>query len=96
VGFCRNSIESARIAKRRLPQLDGGWFLADGGIETVLIFQDGVELPEFAAFVLLQTPDGLDTLRRYYRPARRRLRGGRSDGSCWAAAPARIIGTWQR
>jgi homocysteine S-methyltransferase len=52
---------------KRLPQLDGGWFLTDGGIETVLIFQDGVELPEFAAFVLLETADGRDTLRRYYR-----------------------------
>ena len=54
-------------SKLRLPQLDGGWFLTDGGIETVLIYQDGVELPEFAAFVLLETPDGRDTLRRYYR-----------------------------
>lgn len=51
----------------RLPQLDGGWYLTDGGIETVLIYQDGVELPEFAAFVLLETADGRDILRRYYR-----------------------------
>jgi S-methylmethionine-dependent homocysteine/selenocysteine methylase len=54
-------------SKLRLPQLDGGWFLTDGGIETVLIYQDGVELPEFAAFVLLESADGRDTLRRYYR-----------------------------
>ncbi len=53
--------------KLRLPQLDGGWFLTDGGIETVLIYQDGVDLPEFAAFVLLETADGRDILRRYYR-----------------------------
>jgi len=51
----------------RLPQLDGGWFLTDGGIETVLIYQDGVELPEFAAFVLLESAAGRDILRRYYR-----------------------------
>lgn len=44
-----------------------GWFLTDGGIETVLIYQDGVELPEFAAFVLLETTDGRGILRRYYR-----------------------------
>src|SRR5678816_2875883 len=31
------------------------------------IYQDGVELPEFAAFVLLETADGRDILRRYYR-----------------------------
>ena len=51
----------------RLPQLDGGWYLTDGGIETVLIYQDGMDLPEFAAFVLLETADGRDVLRRYYR-----------------------------
>ncbi|MET0517842.1 MAG: homocysteine S-methyltransferase family protein [Burkholderiaceae bacterium] len=54
-------------AQRRLPQLDGGWFLTDGGIETVLIYQEGVALPEFAAFVLLETADGRDLLCRYYR-----------------------------
>ncbi|MEJ6023830.1 homocysteine S-methyltransferase family protein [Ramlibacter sp. PS4R-6] len=54
-------------ANASLPQLEGGWFLTDGGIETVLIYQDGVELPEFAAYVLMLTPEGRDTLRRYYR-----------------------------
>jgi len=54
-------------SRLRLPQLDGGWFLTDGGIETVLIYQDGVELPEFAAFVLVRTAEGRDILRRYYR-----------------------------
>ncbi len=54
-------------SKLHLPQLRGGWFLTDGGIETVLIYQDGVNLPEFAAFVLLETADGRDILRRYYR-----------------------------
>jgi hypothetical protein len=39
----------------RLPQLDGGLFLTDGGIETTLIFQDGFDLPFFAAFPLLRT-----------------------------------------
>lgn len=50
-----------------LPQQDGGWFLTDGGIETFLIFQEGIALPEFAAFVLLQTPEGRESLRRYFR-----------------------------
>jgi len=50
-----------------LPQLDGGWFLTDAGLETVLIFQEGIELPEFAAFVLLQSAEGRDHLRRYFR-----------------------------
>jgi S-methylmethionine-dependent homocysteine/selenocysteine methylase len=51
-----------------LPQLDGGLFLTDGGIETSLIFHQGLELPEFAAFVLLADERGRDELRRYYRP----------------------------
>jgi homocysteine S-methyltransferase len=50
-----------------LPQTRGGWFLTDGGIETTLIFQDGVELPEFAAFVLLENAEGREVLKRYYR-----------------------------
>lgn len=49
-----------------LPQLDGGIFLTDGGLETDLIFNDGIELPEFAAFVLLSDDDGIAALRNYY------------------------------
>ncbi|MFY9992234.1 MAG: homocysteine methyltransferase, partial [Rhodoplanes sp.] len=29
----------------RLPQLDGGLFLTDGGIETTLVFHEGLDLP---------------------------------------------------
>ena len=50
-----------------MPQQDGGWFLTDGGLETVLIFQEGIELPEFAAFVLLRSQTGREQLRRYFR-----------------------------
>ena len=50
-----------------LPQLEGGWFLTDAGLETVLIFQEGVSLPEFAAFVLLDSRDGRERLRSYFR-----------------------------
>lgn len=49
-----------------LPQTEGGWYLTDGGIETVLIYQEGLELPEFAAFVLLDSAAGRATLCRYY------------------------------
>ncbi len=52
--------------RQELPQLDGRLFLTDGGIETTLIFQDGQELPLFAAFHLLKDPAGRATLRRYY------------------------------
>ena len=50
-----------------LPQLDGGLFITDGGIETSLIFNDGLELPDFAAFDLLRRPGGEPALRKYFR-----------------------------
>ncbi len=42
--------------------------LADGGIETALEDRLGQELPEFAAFVLLDTEEGREALREYFRP----------------------------
>ena len=50
-----------------LPQLGGELFLTDGGIETSLIFQDGLDLPLFAAFDLLKDATGTQALRRYFR-----------------------------
>ncbi|MDH4582561.1 homocysteine S-methyltransferase [Pseudomonas sp. BN415] len=50
-----------------LPQLEGELFLTDGGIETTLVFHEGIALPDFAAFVLLNYPDGQDALRKYFR-----------------------------
>ncbi|MBM6398954.1 homocysteine S-methyltransferase family protein [Phycicoccus sonneratiae] len=41
-------------------------FVTDGGLETDLIFHHGVDLPEFAAFPLLDDPAGRDLLTRYY------------------------------
>lgn len=40
--------------------------LTDGGIETVLLFHDGFELPCFAAFPLLEDPAGRAAIRRYF------------------------------
>jgi S-methylmethionine-dependent homocysteine/selenocysteine methylase len=51
-----------------LPQLDGRLFLTDGGLETDLIFKKGYDLPFFAAFPLLETKDGRESLKNYYRP----------------------------
>ena len=50
-----------------LPQLGGELFLTDGGIETSLIFEDGLDLPLFAAFDLLKDATGTQALRRYFR-----------------------------
>jgi len=51
----------------RLPQLEGGLFLTDGGLETDLIFNEGIDLPCFASIVLVGTPSGEEALLRYYR-----------------------------
>ena len=52
--------------RKNLPQLADGLFLTDGGIETTLIFHDGLELPHFAAFHLLKDEKGTAALRRYF------------------------------
>lgn len=54
-------------SRKALPQLDGNLFLTDGGIETTLIFLEGLDLPDFAAFDLLKRPGGEDVLRKYFR-----------------------------
>ena len=59
------TIESS--GRQSLPQLNGtGLFVTDGGLETELIFHDGLDLPCFAAFPLLENPDTRARLRRYY------------------------------
>ena len=50
-----------------LPQLSGDVFLTDGGLETTLIFQEGLNLPEFAAFDLLKDAFGYEALHKYFR-----------------------------
>jgi S-methylmethionine-dependent homocysteine/selenocysteine methylase len=41
-------------------------FLTDGGLETTLVFHDGMDLPCFAAFDLLKDEAGAARLRKYY------------------------------
>jgi S-methylmethionine-dependent homocysteine/selenocysteine methylase len=76
----------------QLPQLQGDLFLTDGGIETVLIFQRGLALPEFAAFPLLENEAGTAALRNYYRPylqlAHDRGAGFVLESPTWRANPA--------
>jgi homocysteine S-methyltransferase len=52
--------------RAQLPQLSGEMFITDGGMETTLIFDDGIDLPDFASFVLLNDADGIEALRAYY------------------------------
>jgi S-methylmethionine-dependent homocysteine/selenocysteine methylase len=74
-----------------LPQLDGDLFLTDGGIETTLIFHQGLDLPSFAAFVLLEDEQGIEELRRYYAPylelARETGAGFVLETPTWRASP---------
>jgi S-methylmethionine-dependent homocysteine/selenocysteine methylase len=51
----------------KLPQLSGDLFITDGGAETTLIFHEGVDLPEFAAFPLLTNSAGRALLENYFR-----------------------------
>ena len=55
-----------RSYRTDLPQTMGGLFLTDSGLETTLVFKEGVDLPCFAAFTLLRTVDGRDRLQTYY------------------------------
>ena len=77
--------------RERLPQLEGGLFVTDGGIETTLIYHRGLELPAFAAFDLLKDDDGTEELRRYYAPyallAREHGLGLVLESPTWRANP---------
>jgi len=79
------------VYRDRPPQLDGGLFLTDGGIETTLIFHHGLDLPLFAAFDLLKDDEGTEQLRLYYAPyaitARERGVGLVLESPTWRASP---------
>jgi S-methylmethionine-dependent homocysteine/selenocysteine methylase len=53
--------------QKKLPQLSDNLFLTDGGIETTLIFNEGLNLPYFAAFDLLKNTLGYEALHKYFR-----------------------------
>lgn len=77
--------------RRRLPQLGSRPFLTDGGLETTLIFHNGLDLPHFASFVLLRTPEGRKALGDYFLPyietARRSRMGFVLEAPTWRANP---------
>ena len=77
-----------------LPHLAGDApFLTDGGLETTLVFHQGVELPCFAAFVLLDDEPGRAALRAYFAPylelAAEHRTGIVIDTPTWRANPDR-------
>ena len=72
-----------------LPQTEGGVFLTDAGLETVLIFHDGIDLPAFASFPLVDDDAGREALNGYYAPflqlARERGTGFVLSSPTWRA-----------
>jgi homocysteine S-methyltransferase len=77
--------------RHRLPQLSGGLFLTDGGLETTLIFHDGIDLPSFASFDLLKSAKGTAVIRAYYERyiaiAKSNNTGFVLEGATWRASP---------
>lgn len=75
----------------RLPQLDR-LFLTDGGLETDLMFNRGIELPFFSAVMLLRTDEGREALHEYFCAyldlARRMGTGFELVSASWRASPA--------
>ena len=81
------------LYRHQLPQLDGTPFLTDGGLETSLVFLEGVDLPAFAAFPLLADEEGRRRLRRYFEPYLR-LAAERGTGFVLDTATWRANADW--
>jgi len=79
------------LFREHLPQLSGGLFLADAGIETDLIFNHGIEISEFAAHTLLPDARGRRAMADYFRGflslARDSGAGFILDSQTWKAHP---------
>lgn len=75
----------------RLPMLEGTPFLSDGGLETTLMFHEGLDLPHLAAFHLLRDPAAVQAMHRYYRRhagiARAHGTGFILETNTWRASP---------
>lgn len=54
--------------RKNLPQLTNKTFITDGGLETTLVFENGLQLPEFAAFTILKEEHGKRILSEYCLP----------------------------
>jgi homocysteine S-methyltransferase len=74
----------------QLPQLSGDVFITDGGLETTLIFHEGLDLPDFASFVVLTDPDARAVVGRdygrYAEVARRHDVGLVAETATWRAS----------
>lgn len=77
--------------RANLPQLSDDLFITDGGLETTLIFHEGLDLPDFAAFDLLKHQTGYQALQKYFRTyatlARNYQVGLVVESATWRANP---------
>jgi S-methylmethionine-dependent homocysteine/selenocysteine methylase len=77
------------MTARALPYEGSEIWIGDGGLETAMIFEEGLDLPCFAAFTLLDHPEGRAALERYFARffaiARRDGRGFVIDTLTWRA-----------
>lgn len=82
---------STHPAATWLPQQHGRPMVTDGGLETDLIFNRGVDLPQFAAFPLLEDEAGRALLVDYYDGyaviAERAGAGLMLESATWRASP---------
>ncbi len=80
------------MAKYRydLPQISNEIFLTDGGMETTFVFHNGIDLPEFAAFILMQNTEGrailVDYFQRYISIAKEHSIGLVLETPTWRAS----------
>ena len=70
-----------------LSWLSAGGYVSDGGLETDLIFNRGVDLPEFASFPLVEDDARPRAAARLLRRLRRRRPQGRRRASPWSRRP---------
>lgn len=79
------------LYRTQLPQLGDRLLVCDGGMETTLIYHEGLELPSFASFTLLNSAAGIATLQNYYaryaQIARRHNTGLIIETPTWRANP---------
>jgi homocysteine S-methyltransferase len=77
--------------RAKLPQLGERPFLTDSGLETTLVFHDGVELPFMASITLHATQPGEKRLRDYFvrhiEIARAQNAGFVLESASWRASP---------
>jgi hypothetical protein len=85
-----NTNTRERSPHRSLPQLSAVRpYLTDGGLETTLVFRQGLDLPDFASFPLLDAGEGQASLVAYCTPyldlAERSRSGFVPDTPTWRA-----------